>query len=60
MDIFIFELKLYEGARKTLEQIKTLEYVKKYRRQGESLVLIGAAFDARTRNIETWEVEYVT
>ncbi len=52
--VFIFEFKLFDTAVSALEQIKEKKYAEKYADSGHEIVLIGAAFDPETKNIEDW------
>ena len=52
--IFIFEFKLQGTAEEALEQIREKRYFEKYLADGRDLVLVGAAFDPETRNLERW------
>lgn len=49
--IFIFEFKLHGTAAEALAQIKSKRYFDKYRADGRTLILIGTAFDAQSRNL---------
>ena len=52
--IFIFEFKLQGTAQEALDQIREKRYYEKYLADGRSILLIGAAFDPGTRNLERW------
>jgi hypothetical protein len=55
--IFVFEFKLQGTAEEALEQIHQRRYHEKYTADGRELLLVGAAFDPETRNLERWLVE---
>ncbi|MBF0244680.1 MAG: ATP-binding protein [Planctomycetes bacterium] len=55
--IFILEFKLFGTAAEALAQIKAKRYYEPYLSDGRPVVLVGAAFDATTRNLEQWLVE---
>lgn len=52
--IYLFEFKLQGTAEEALAQIREKRYFERYLNDGRELVLIGAAFDPQTRNIEHW------
>ena len=52
--IYIFEFKLHESKEKALKQIKEKKYYEKYLDFKKQIVLIGAGFNKRERNIEAW------
>ena len=52
--IYVFEFKLTGTAEEALEQIREKRYFEKYLDDGREVVLVGAAFDPTTRNIEEW------
>jgi hypothetical protein len=54
--IFVFEFKLQGSAEEALAQIHHRHYHEKYLADGRELLLVGAAFDPRTRNLERWLV----
>ncbi len=49
---YIFEFKLFETAKKALEQIEDKKYFEKYLLNKKQIVLIGVGFDKNTRNIK--------
>ncbi|MFT5126768.1 MAG: hypothetical protein ACI8W8_000363 [Rhodothermales bacterium] len=53
--VYIFEFKMSGDAKAALAQIRDRKYYERYENDGKSITLIGAAFDAETRNIEAWE-----
>jgi hypothetical protein len=55
--IFVLELKLHGTAEDALAQIKSKDDTLPYEFDGRRLLLIGAAFDPKTRNLEDWLVE---
>jgi len=57
--IYIFEFKLHGRAEGALQQIHDKDYYGKYANTGKRIVLIGAAFDQQTRNIESWLTEEI-
>jgi len=52
--IYIFEFKLVGTAEQALEQIREMRYFEKYLDDGREIILVGAAFDPETRNVEQW------
>ena len=52
--IYVFEFKLQGTAEQALDQIREKRYFEKYLADGREIVLVGAAFDPETRNIEHW------
>jgi hypothetical protein len=56
--IFVFEFKLHGTAEEALEQIHQRRYHEKYTADGREVLLVGAAFDPETRNLERWLVEH--
>ena len=57
--IIIVEFKLHDSAEVALQQIKAKKYYEKYLNSGKEIILLGAAFDAETRNIEHWTSEII-
>jgi len=57
--IFVFEFKLHGTAEEALQQIHQRRYHEKYATDGRQVLLVGAAFDPETRNLERWLVEAV-
>ncbi|MBN2643756.1 MAG: ATP-binding protein [Victivallales bacterium] len=55
--VYIFEFKMNQTAEIALAQIREKEYFKKYQNQGKTIILIGANFDTRSRQISDWEYE---
>jgi hypothetical protein len=55
--IFVFEFKLQGTAEEALQQIHQRRYHEKYTADGREVLLVGAAFDPETRNLERWLVE---
>jgi hypothetical protein len=56
---YIFEFKLDGSAEEALAQIRDREYFQKYRNSGREIVLIGAGFSTKSRNIAEWKTETV-
>ena len=57
--IYLFEFKLHGTAEEAMEQIKAKKYAEKYLADGRPITLVGAAFDAKTRNLERWVEETI-
>ncbi|MBN2643203.1 MAG: ATP-binding protein [Victivallales bacterium] len=57
--IIIAEFKLHDSAESALQQIKDKKYYEKYLSSGKEIIILGAAFDAETRNIEHWTSEII-
>jgi len=55
--IYIFEFKMNQNAEAALAQIREKEYYQKYQHAGRRIVLIGANFDAASRQISEWKIE---
>jgi hypothetical protein len=55
----VFEFKLQGTAEDALQPIHQRRYHEKYTADGRELLLIGAAFDPETRNLQRWLVERV-
>ena len=57
--IYIFEFKLWNAgsAEDAIEQIKTQGYADKFLSSRKQIVLVGASFDSRRRNLRTWKTE---
>ena len=55
--IYIFEFKMNQTADAALAQIHEKEYYQKYQHSGKRIVLIGANFDAASRQISEWKIE---
>jgi hypothetical protein len=55
--IYIFEFKMNQTADAALAQIHEKEYYQKYQHSGKKIVLIGANFDAASRQISDWKIE---
>jgi hypothetical protein len=58
--IFVFEFKLQGTPHEALQQIHERRYPEKYTADGREVLLVGAAFDPETRNLEHWLVERMT
>jgi PD-(D/E)XK nuclease superfamily/Predicted AAA-ATPase len=57
--IFIFEFKINKTADEALQQIKDKNYASKYENTTKQIVLIGANFDTKEREMNDWAVEIV-
>ncbi|NCD33495.1 MAG: AAA family ATPase [Spartobacteria bacterium] len=57
--VYIFEFKLHGTVDEALTQIKEKRYYEKYQNSGKTIRLIGAAFDRKTRNLDTWREESI-
>ncbi len=55
--LYIFEFKLNQSAKEALQQILDKNYLEKYSRYGKHLLLIGASFNSKTRNISEWAIK---
>ena len=55
--IYIFEFKMNQNAEAALAQIREKEYYQKYQHADKKIVLIGANFDAASRQISEWKIE---
>lgn len=55
--VYIFEFKFDKTAGEALQQIKDNNYAEPFRASGKRLVLIGANFSNKLRNIEKYVVE---
>ena len=55
--IYVFEFKLHGTAEEALQQIYQRRYYEKYAADAREVLLVGAAFDPETRNLERWLVE---
>jgi hypothetical protein len=54
--VYIFEFKIDSTAKKALQQIKDNLYAQPFAKQGKKLVLIGANFSTKERNISDWKI----
>ena len=57
---FIFEFKLNKTAEKALDQIEEKEYYQKYSRDGKRIMIVGANFDFKKRQLTDWIAKEVT
>lgn len=57
--IFLFEFKLNSRAEEALQQIKEMEYYRRYEHQGKPITLIGANFDSQARKVTAWQQETI-
>ena len=55
--VYIFEFKLNRSAGEALKQIHDKEYYQKYLDSGREIILVGAKFSTKTRNIGEWKTE---
>jgi hypothetical protein len=55
--VYIFEFKLNRSATEALKQIHDKEYYQKYLGSGREIILIGAKFSTKKRNIAEWKTE---
>ena len=58
--IYIFEFKLNKSPENALKQIHEKGYFQKFMNSGKDIILIGANFSTKTRNIQSWKVESVS
>ena len=49
--VYIFELKVDEGAAAALEQVKAKNYDAPYRAKGLPIYAVGLSFDSKTRHL---------
>ena len=57
---YIIELKLDGSSDKALQQIHEKGYFKPYIRKGKKIVIIGANFSSKDRNISSWKGELLS
>ena len=55
--VYIFEFKLNRSAGQALKQIHDKEYYQKYLGSGREIILVGAKFSTKSRNIGEWKTE---
>jgi hypothetical protein len=55
--IYIFEFKLNKSPEEALKQIHDKGYFQKFINSDKEVILIGANFSTKTRNIESWKIE---
>jgi hypothetical protein len=55
--IYIFEFKLNKSPEAALKQIHDKRYFQKFINSDKEVILIGANFSTKTRNIESWKIE---
>jgi len=53
--IYIFEFKMDRTAQEALQQIETKKYGEKYLQSGKEIMMVGANFSSKTRNISDWK-----
>ena len=52
---YILEFKLNDSAEKALKQIHEKQYFKPYTHKGKQIVIIGANFSSKLRNVSEWK-----
>ena len=57
---FIFEFKLNKTAENALDQIEEKEYYQKYSRDGKRIMIVGANFNFKERQLTDWIAKEVT
>jgi hypothetical protein len=55
--IYIFEFKLNKSPDAALKQIHDKGYFQKFINSDKAVILVGANFSTKTRNIESWKIE---
>jgi AcrR family transcriptional regulator len=55
--VYLFEFKLDKTKEEALRQIRERDYYRKFRSDPREIVLIGAAFSTKKRNIADWKAE---
>lgn len=55
--IYVIEFKLKSTSRAAMQQIKDKEYARPFLTDGREVILIGAAFSAKTRRLKKWLIE---
>jgi len=55
--VYVLEFKLHDTPEAAIKQIREKRYFERYLDRGKDILLVGAAFDVETRNIERWLVE---
>ncbi len=58
--VYVIEFKLNQTAEKALQQIHNKDYAKKYQRDGNRIMLIGANFNYDKGEIIDWQKEELT
>lgn len=56
--IYIIELKYNSSAELAIRQIEEKEYAKPFLCDSRKIILIGANFSSKTRNIKDWQIQY--
>lgn len=54
--IYLFEFKIDGSAKTAMEQIIKKEYYQKYKHSGKDIILIGANFSTKTRQLTDWKI----
>jgi hypothetical protein len=52
--LYIFEFKINGADIAALQQIEEKKYYEKFLHDNKTIILVGAAFDTDTRNIDNW------
>ena len=55
--VIVFEFKLDQSAESALQQIIEKKYADKFSKHGKHVVLIGASFSSKSRNVSEWKVQ---
>lgn len=55
--IYVIEFKLKSTSGAAMQQIKDKEYARPFLTDGREVILIGAAFSAKTRRLKKWLIE---
>jgi hypothetical protein len=55
--VYIFEFKIDESAETAMGQIKQKEYYQKYKHAQKDIILIGANFSTKSRQLTDWKIE---
>lgn len=55
--IYVMEFKLKSTSKAAMQQIKEKEYARPFLSDGREVILIGAAFSAKTRRLKRWLIE---
>ena len=58
-NIYIFEFKLDKNEEVAFDQIMTHKYYQKYQNSGKKIVLVGANFSYKKRQIDGWETKLI-
>ncbi len=55
--VYVMEFKLHGTPEEAMAQIYEKEYSLPFRKEGKEIILIGAAFSADTRRLDSWLIE---